>query len=100
MAEEKRHMNVDKISLLARIELSDDEKEQFGEQLEKILSYIDQLQAVDVTEVEPMAHAFEVINIWRDDRVGSSFSQEEALANAPAKQEMQICVPRVIDDVS
>jgi aspartyl-tRNA(Asn)/glutamyl-tRNA(Gln) amidotransferase subunit C len=98
MTPKKQHMNVDTIADLARIELIDGERRRFAEQLEKILDYIDILQSVDVEGVEPSAHAFEVVNIWRGDVVEASFSQECALQNAPARENGQIRVPKVVDD--
>ncbi|MDR1438121.1 MAG: Asp-tRNA(Asn)/Glu-tRNA(Gln) amidotransferase subunit GatC [Puniceicoccales bacterium] len=100
MTQTKKHMDVREIASLARVELREDELEQFGEQLEKILVYIDQLQSIDTDNAMPSAHAFEVINVWREDIAGESFSQNEALLNAPEKEAGQISVPRVVDDLS
>ncbi|MDR1456836.1 MAG: Asp-tRNA(Asn)/Glu-tRNA(Gln) amidotransferase subunit GatC [Puniceicoccales bacterium] len=98
MTPKKRHMNVDAIAELARIELTDGERQRFGEQLEKILDYIDILQLINVDGVEPSAHAFEVVNVWRKDVVETSFPPEVALQNAPERKDGQICVPKIVDD--
>ncbi|MDR0727971.1 MAG: Asp-tRNA(Asn)/Glu-tRNA(Gln) amidotransferase subunit GatC [Puniceicoccales bacterium] len=98
MSQKKQHMNVDAIANLARIELTDGERRRFAEQLEKILDYIDILQSIDVEGVEPSAHAFEVVNVWREDVVEVGFSQECALQNAPVRESGQIRVPKVVDD--
>jgi aspartyl-tRNA(Asn)/glutamyl-tRNA(Gln) amidotransferase subunit C len=91
-------MNVDAIADLARIELTDGERQRFGGQLEKILDYIDVLQSINVEGVEPSAHAFEVVNVWRKDVVETSFPQESALRNAPERESGQIRVPKIVDD--
>ncbi|MDR2677655.1 MAG: Asp-tRNA(Asn)/Glu-tRNA(Gln) amidotransferase subunit GatC [Puniceicoccales bacterium] len=98
MPQKKQHMNVDAIADLARLDLTDGERQRFAEQLEKILDYIDVLQSIDVEGVEPSAHAFEVVNVWRRDMVEASFSQECALRNAPERESGQIRVPKVVDD--
>jgi aspartyl-tRNA(Asn)/glutamyl-tRNA(Gln) amidotransferase subunit C len=62
------------------------------------LDYIDALQTISVDGVEPSAHAFEVVNVWRADEVGYSFPGEIAIANAPDRESGQIRVPKVVDD--
>jgi aspartyl-tRNA(Asn)/glutamyl-tRNA(Gln) amidotransferase subunit C len=96
----KKHMNVDTIAALARIQLTDKDREHFAEQLEKVLDYVDLLQRVDVEGIEPSSHAFEEENVsyLREDAIESSFSQEVALQNAPDKQDGQFRVPKVVDD--
>lgn len=95
---ETAHMDVDYVARLARIELSAAEKERFSGQLDRILDYFDKLNAVDVSGVEPMAHATPLYNVWREDVAIQGFKPEEALGNAPAQRENQIVVPKVVDD--
>ena len=95
---ENAHMDVDYVARLARIELSAEEKERFSGQLDRILEYFEKLNAVDVSGVEPMAHAMPLYNVWRADAAEEGFAPEEALANAPAQRDNQIIVPKVVDD--
>lgn len=77
---------VRKIADLARLELSDAELAALAGQLDAILGYIDLLREVDTTTVEPLAHALDVSNVFRDDEPAPSLPVEEALANAPARR--------------
>lgn len=95
---ETPEIDVDYVANLARIELSEQEKEKFKSQFADILKYFDKLNEVDVEGVEPTAHAFPRHNVWDEDEPRSGFSAEEALSNAPAKRQDQIVVPRVIED--
>ena len=92
------HIDIDYVANLARIALTDDEKAAFSEQLGGILAYIEKLKSVDVTGVEPTAHAFEVVNVWRADEPGEPLPAESAVKNAPASRENMIVVPKVVDD--
>jgi aspartyl-tRNA(Asn)/glutamyl-tRNA(Gln) amidotransferase subunit C len=71
------------VSRLARVALTSEEEEKLGTQLALILGYIAKLKEVDVTGVEPTAHAFPLVNVTRADVPGSSLTSEEALQNAP-----------------
>ena len=88
---------VDHVALLARIELSEQERETFTEQLSAILEYIEQLNELDTASVEPMAHAATPGNVLRPDEPRPSLSTDEMLANAPDRTESSYKVPRVID---
>ena len=74
---------VKNVAELARLELTDDELTAMTRQLGSILDYVAQLQRLDVEGVEPLAHALEVRNVFRDDEPGPSLPVAEALANAP-----------------
>lgn len=74
---------VEKVSLLARLDLSDEELDRMTCQLDSILDYIGLLSELDTEAVEPMAHASEIVNITREDVVRPSLEREAALANAP-----------------
>ena len=95
---ETPEIDVDYVANLARIELSEQEKEKFKSQFSDILKYFDKLNEVDVEGVEPTAHAFPRHNVWDEDEPRPGFSAEEALSNAPARRQDQIVVPRVIED--
>jgi aspartyl-tRNA(Asn)/glutamyl-tRNA(Gln) amidotransferase subunit C len=85
------------ISTLARIELTDEENHKLADQLCNILKYFDQIKEVDVTDVEPMAHAVPIYNVWRDDIPGENFSVANVLLNAPEKSDDQIVVPKIVE---
>jgi aspartyl-tRNA(Asn)/glutamyl-tRNA(Gln) amidotransferase subunit C len=85
------------VAHLARLSLSAEEEQQFGAQLGDVLSYIEKLKEVDVTNVEPTAHAVPLINVTRPDKVLPSISQEEALRNAPAQANGLFLVPRIVE---
>ena len=90
--------DVEKVSLLARLELADDELDSMTSQLAEIVSYVDQLSEVATDDVEPMAHAIELTNVLADDVVAESLPRDEALANAPNRSEQGYLVPPVLGD--
>lgn len=90
--------DVEKVALLARLRLSDSELETITGQLAQIVGYVDQLSEIDTEGVEPMAHAIEIANVFRDDHVGPSLDRDEALANAPHHDERGYLVPAVLGD--
>jgi aspartyl-tRNA(Asn)/glutamyl-tRNA(Gln) amidotransferase subunit C len=91
-------VDIDYVANLARLDLSAEEKARFAAQLGDILAYFEKLNAVDVSGVEPMAHAFPVFNVLDDDVAQPGFTAEEALRNAPAQRDHQFLVPKVVDD--
>ncbi len=90
-------LNIDYLANLSRLALTEVEKEQFARQLGDILQYVEKLGQVDVTGVEPMAHAAPVFNVWQDDVAGPGLTQEQALRNAPAQRGQMIVVPKVVE---
>jgi aspartyl-tRNA(Asn)/glutamyl-tRNA(Gln) amidotransferase subunit C len=90
-------MDIEKVARLARLELSDEEMEAFSRQLGKILEYMEQLNRVDTSEVEPTSHTLSVFNVFREDEIRDSFPQEEVLGIAPEEEEGHFRVPRIID---
>ena len=88
------------IGVLSRIELSDEQVGVLSGQLGSILGYFDKLQELDTEDVEPLAHAAEVFNVFADDTPGPSLDAERALANAPADDGEFFIVPKVIRDGS
>jgi len=91
-------MDIPHIANLARIELTDDEVTRFDSQLSQILKYVEKLKELDVSEVEPTAHAYPIFDIVREDIADDkSFTAEEALSNAPAHTQNQFKVPKVME---
>jgi aspartyl-tRNA(Asn)/glutamyl-tRNA(Gln) amidotransferase subunit C len=88
---------VEHVARLARLELTNEEKERMRAQLDSILSYIDKLNELDTSAVEPTFHVLPMMNVFRDDEVRPSLSQEEALANAPDRQDLFFRVPRILE---
>ena len=86
------------IGLLSRIELTEEQVVTFGRQLADIVAYMDKLQQLDTDDVEPMAHALPVQNVFGDDVAGESLPPEQALANAPQRDGDFYKVPKVIGD--
>lgn len=82
---------------LARLNLSEEEIAKFQAQLGQVLEYVEKLSAVDVSGVEPTAHAFPVHNVFRDDAAHPSFTAEQALANAPRSANGLFVMPKVIE---
>ena len=95
---EANPMDIDYVSNLARIELSEKEKEKFRGQLGDVLKYFEKLQEVDVEGVEPTAHAFPRYNVLDKDLAKKPFSVDLALQNAPKSRNEQILVPKVVED--
>ncbi len=92
-------MNIDVkyVAHLARLSLTPEEEQRIGAQLGQILDYIEKLKEVDVSGVEPTAHAFPLINVTRPDEVRPSISNEDALRNAPAHANGLIIVPKIVE---
>ena len=87
---------VRKVAKLARLKLSEDELAVFTEQLGRILDYVHILDRLDTDDVEPMAHAVEVSNVFRADQVQESLPREAALANAPKTDGKSFLVPPIL----
>jgi aspartyl-tRNA(Asn)/glutamyl-tRNA(Gln) amidotransferase subunit C len=85
------------VAHLARLELSDAELQTMTPQLSAIVDYVNQLQKVDTEGVEPMAHAVEVHNVFRDDEPAPSLEVDAALANAPDRRKDFYAVPAVLE---
>jgi aspartyl-tRNA(Asn)/glutamyl-tRNA(Gln) amidotransferase subunit C len=90
--------DVEHIAKLARLDFTEKEKETFTHQLNAILAYVEQLNKLDTSNVEPLSHVIGLGDVFREDIVRPGLSQEEALKNAPAKNEKFFKVPKVISD--
>ena len=91
---------VRRIARLARLKLSDDEIQLYAGQLARILAYMDQLEAVQTAEVEPLAQPLSLTNVLREDVPRPGVDPDIALCNAPEREGSFFRVPRVLDDRS
>ncbi|MBI5215607.1 MAG: Asp-tRNA(Asn)/Glu-tRNA(Gln) amidotransferase subunit GatC [Ignavibacteriae bacterium] len=87
---------VERVANLARLEFTEEEKETFTHQLNDILAYMEKLNELDTSNVEPLSHVIELQNVFREDTVEPSPPREEMLKNAPSKNEKFFKVPKVI----
>ena len=90
-------MDVSYIAHLARIHLADGEAELFQGQLDQVLKYVEQLGELDVSNVEPTAHAMPLVNVLREDTPRPSLDHAAVIANAPASRDGQILVPKIME---
>jgi aspartyl-tRNA(Asn)/glutamyl-tRNA(Gln) amidotransferase subunit C len=90
-------MDVEKVARLARLRLSEEEKNRFAAQMEQILAHIEQLNRADTTGVEPTSHAIPIHNAFREDEVKPSLPREEVLGIAPSEEDGHFKVPRIIE---
>jgi aspartyl-tRNA(Asn)/glutamyl-tRNA(Gln) amidotransferase subunit C len=90
---------VEHVARLARLELSEDEKEEFTGQLNDILAFVEKLNTLDTSNIEPTAHAIPVANVFRPDQVVPSLDPELALANAPDRIGDFFKVPKTLESV-
>lgn len=84
------------VGILAKLELSPKEKEEARKDMDSMLQYIDKLNELDTTGVEPMSHVFGVQNVFREDVVTNGDESEEMLRNAPAQKDDMFVVPNVM----
>ena len=90
--------DVEKVSLLARLRLTDDELNRLTVELGQIVHFVEQLKALDTTGVAPLAHALDVTNVFADDEVRPSLDRDQALANAPKRDDECYRVPAVLGE--
>ena len=88
---------IEYVGILAKLELSDEEKEQAKKDMANMLDYIDTLNELDTSGGEPMSHVFPVNNVFREDVVTNGDDREEILANAPEAKEGAFVVPKTFD---
>ena len=91
-------VEVEKVSLLARLVLSDEELDRMTSQMGQILGYVDLLAEVDTSQVEPMAHALDVANVFREDVARPGLDRESALAGAAEHDDECYLVPAVLGE--
>lgn len=88
---------IEYVGILAKLELNQEEKEQAKKDMESMLDYIDKLNELDTTGVEPMSHVFPVNNVFREDEVTNGDDRENILKNAPDEQDGMFNVPKTFD---
>jgi len=88
---------VEYVAMLARIELSEDEKDLYSEQLSTILDFFDRLKEVDTENVPPTSHVLDLVNAYRPDQVRPSPGVEAVLRNAPDRANRFFRVPKILD---
>jgi aspartyl-tRNA(Asn)/glutamyl-tRNA(Gln) amidotransferase subunit C len=90
-------LDIKHVAHLARIQLTAEEEAKLGAQLSQILGYIEKLKQLDVSQVEPTAHAVPLTNVTRPDQVRPSLPHVEALRNAPAQANGLFLVPKIVE---
>lgn len=88
---------IEYVGILAKLELSEAEKEQAKKDMGSMLDYIDKLGELDTTGVEPMSHVFPVKNVFREDVVTNGDMREDILKNAPGEKDGMFVVPRTFE---
>ena len=97
MANKISDETIEYVGILAKLELSEEEKEQAKKDMGSMLDYIDKLNELDTDGVEPMSHAFPVNNVLREDEVTNGDDCENMLLNAPQKKDGTYMVPKTFD---
>ena len=88
---------IEYVGILSKLELSDQEKEQAKKDMGRMLDYIDMLNELDTSQVEPMSHVFPVYNVFREDVVVNEYQRDEILVNAPEQKDGQFQVPKTVE---
>lgn len=88
---------IDYVGILSKLELSDQEKEQAKKDMGRMLDYIDKLNELDTSQVEPMSHVFPVHNVFREDVVTNGDRRDAILENAPEQKDGQFQVPKTVE---
>lgn len=88
---------IDYVGILAKLELSAEEKEEAKKDIEQMLDYIDELNELDTDKVEPMTHIFPVSNVMREDVVTNTDDSKNILSNAPDKKDGAFKVPKTFE---
>ena len=88
---------IEYVGILSKLELSEEEKEQAKKDMGSMLDYIDKLNELETTGIEPMSHVFPVQNVFREDVVTNGDESEKTLKNAPGEKDNMFMVPRTFD---
>lgn len=88
---------IEYVGILAKLDLDREEKEQAKKDMGRMLDYIDKLNELDTSGVEPMSHVFPVQNVFREDVVTNGDGSEETLKNAPQEKNVMFAVPKTFD---
>jgi len=97
MADKITDETIEYVGILAKLELSDEEREQEKKDMGKMLDYIDKLAELDTTGIEPMSHVFPVQNVFREDVVTNGDESEKTLRNAPGVKDNMFMVPKTFE---
>ena len=97
MAQKISDETIEYVGILAKLDLSDEEKEAAKKDMSRMLDYIDMLNQLDTEGVEPMSHVFPVHNVFREDVVTNGDDRENMLANAPEQRDGAFVVPRTVE---
>ena len=89
--------DVQRVATLARLRLTAAEEDRLTEQLDNILQYMDKLNQLDTSHIEPLAHVVDIVNAFREDKVTNRSNADALLANAPAKDETFFQVPKILE---
>ena len=89
---------VEKVALLGRLRLNEEDLQRMTAQLGQIVEYVRQLDELDTSDIEPMAHAAELTNVFAEDDVRAGLDREKALANAPKRDDECYRVPAVLGE--
>ncbi|MBC8471046.1 MAG: Asp-tRNA(Asn)/Glu-tRNA(Gln) amidotransferase subunit GatC [Planctomycetes bacterium] len=100
MAKKIDQNQVIKVAKLSRLDLTEDEVQEFTGQLSAILDYVEKMNELDTAGVEPLAHCLPVSNVLREDSAKESLGTEKVLANAPQRDDEFFKVPKILDDGS
>ncbi|GAE87454.1 Asp-tRNA(Asn)/Glu-tRNA(Gln) amidotransferase subunit GatC [Acetivibrio straminisolvens] len=88
---------IEYVANLARLKLTEEEKEKFIRDMENIISYVDKLNELDTSEIAPTDHVIPINNVFRDDEVLDSYPKDKMLMNAPSKENGCFKVPKVVE---
>ena len=97
MANRVDDATIEYVGILAKLELSQEERQAAKRDMSRMLDYVDKLNELDTEGVEPMSHLFPVHNVFREDEVINADSREQILANAPEQKDGAFKVPRTIE---
>lgn len=100
MTEKLTEDQVRQVAKLARLNCTEDEIAAFTRQLGEILNYVAQLEKLDTSGVEPLAHCLAIQNVFREDVVAASLSSDQALENAPRRRGGFFELPKVLTDTT
>ena len=96
--QDRPEVDIEKLAMLSRIQLTDAEKAAYSSQLSDILGFFQKLQEVDVSGIAPMAHPFDAEAPLREDIPAEPWEASLSISNAPASRDNQIVVPKVVED--
>jgi aspartyl-tRNA(Asn)/glutamyl-tRNA(Gln) amidotransferase subunit C len=89
--------DVQRVATLARLRLTAAEEDRLTEQLDNILQYMDKLNQLDTSHIEPLAHVVDIVNAFREDKITNRSNADALLVNAPAKDETFFQVPKILE---